>query len=464
MTHRIVLAIVAVTVLAEALFALPLALNVAHRLADQDRLELTQLAALASNRVVGGRLVMASLPRPEPEQQLGLYDIGGRLVDGKGPPQIEAAAYGALTDRVIDTRRDGWLVVTVPLIAVGTVRGLVRTAEPLAAGARRVRVAWLQLAGLAGSALVLSAAAALVLGRRLTRPLERLGRDAARIGEGDFTVRAGSTGLREIDEVGTNLSRTAARVSSLFAREQAFTADASHQLRSPLTGLRLTLEAELVHPHQDRREAITHALTDVDRLETTIEDLLHLARDTAGERAPVNLAAVLHGLHRRWESSFSAAHRRLLVDMGEQLAAPTVSGPALSHVLDVLVDNARRHGAGEVVVRARGLTGAVTVSVTDQGTAEVDPTAIFERRRSAMGSTGIGLALARRLTEAEGGRLRLGQATAGTSFELTLPVAAPTGRVVTADGQTAPSGLSGRHGTVAGRTSPTQGPTNGDPK
>jgi len=461
-TRRIVVAIVAVTALAEALFALPLAFNVQHRLADQDRLELTKLAALASNRVVGDRLAVASLPRPEPEQQLGLYDVAGRLVDGKGPSQIEVAASAAIADRVVDSRDHGWLVVTVPLIEMGTVRGLVRTAEPLAAGARRVRTAWLQLTALAGSALVLSAMAALVLGRRLTRPLERLGRDAARIGEGDFTVRAGSTGLREIDEVGTNLSRTAARVSSLFAREQAFTADASHQLRSPLTGLRLTLEAELVHPHHDRREAITHALSDVDRLETTIEDLLHLARDTAGERAPVDLAEVLHGLHRRWEGSFLAAHRRLVVDLSEQLAAPTVSGPALSHVLDVLVDNARRHGAGEVVVRARGLTGAVTVSVTDQGSGTVDPIAIFERRRSAMGSTGIGLALARRLTEAEGGRLRLGQATEGTSFELTLPVAAPTGRVVTADRQTALSGLSGGHGTVAGRTSQILGPTNGD--
>ncbi len=427
MTRRIVIAIVAVTVLAEALFALPLALNLQHRVADQDGLELTQLAALASNRVVGGRLVVASLPRPEPEQQLGLYDTAGHLIDGSGPAQVEPAANGALTDRVIDTRHDGQLVVTVPLIEVGAVRGLVRTSEPLAAGARRARVAWLQLAALAGSALVLSALTALVLGRRLTRPLERLGRDAARIGEGDFTVRAGSTGLREIDEVGTNLSRTAERVSSLFAREQAFTADASHQLRSPLTGLRLTLEAELVHPHRDRGEAIRHALSDVDRLETTIENLLHLARDTAGQRAPVNLAQALHDLERRWQGGFVADGRRLVVDTTQRMASPTVSGAALAHVLDVLVDNARRHGAGEVLVGAREMAGAIAVSVTDRGTGIVDPAAIFERRHSGAGGTGIGLALARRLTEAEGGRLRLRETAEGTSFELTLPVTRPEG-------------------------------------
>jgi signal transduction histidine kinase len=422
-TRRIILAIVGVTALAEVLFAVPLALTIQHRLGDQDRLELTQLAALAANRVAGERLVLSSLPGPEREQQLGLYDTSGRLIDGKGPRQLESPASQALTDRVIDTREDSWLVVTVPLIVGGTVHGLVRSAEPLSTGASRVRLVWVQLAALAAAALVLSAVAASALGRRLTRPLENLGRDAARIGEGDFTVTAGRTGLPEIDSVGLNLSRTAARVSSLFAREQAFTADASHQLRSPLTGLRLTLEAELAHPRPDHREAITQALSDVERLQTTIEDLLALARDTAAERAPVDLASVLDELERRWHASFAGAGRRLTVDPGRHLASPTISATALSHVLDVLVDNARRHGAGDVRVRARGHSGAISVSVTDQGPGIADPAAVFERRNSAGGRTGIGLALARRLTEAEGGRLRLREAAEGTTFEVTLPAA-----------------------------------------
>jgi len=422
-TRRIIVAIVAVTALAEVLFAVPLAVTIQHRLGDQDRLELTQVAALAANRVADNRLVLTALPRPERDQQLGLYDTAGRLIDGKGPALLASPAAQTLTDRVVDTREDGWLVVTVPLVVTGVVQGVVRSAEPLAAGASRVRVVWLQLAALAATALVLSAIAASALGRRLTRPLENLGRDAARIGEGDFTVTAARTGLREIDSVGLNLSRTAERVSSLFAREQAFTADASHQLRSPLTGLRLTLEAELAHPRPDHRQAITQALVDVGRLETTIEDLLDLARDTASERAPVDLIEVLDALERRWHASFAAVGRRLTVDPGDELPSPTVSAPALSHVLDVLVDNARRHGAGDVEVRARGLPGATTVSVTDQGPGIVDPTTVFERRHSAGGGTGIGLALARRLTEAEGGRLRLRGAGVGTTFEVTLPAA-----------------------------------------
>jgi signal transduction histidine kinase len=214
-------------------------------------------------------------------------------------------------------------------------------------------------------------------------------------------------------------------VSSLFAREQAFTADASHQLRSPLTGLRLTLEAELAHPRPDQREAITQALGDVERLEKTIDDLLNLARDTATPRAAVDLGDVLDDLDRRWHDAFARVGRRLTVSPGTDVAAPTISGAALTHVLDVLVDNARRHGAGDVVVSTRGHSGAVSVSVTDQGPGVADPGAVFDRRTSAGGGTGIGLALARRLTEAEGGRLRLRAAGEGTTFEVTLPAPGP---------------------------------------
>lgn len=350
----------------------------------------------------------------------------GQRIDGTGPDRLEAASANPLVDRVVNGREDGWLVVTVPLVEGGAAHGVVRAAEPLAAGASRVHTVWLQLAAMAVGALILGAVAAFALGRRLTRPLEKLGRDAVRIGEGDFTVQATRTGLPEIDSVGDNLSRTAERVSTLFAREQAFTADASHQLRSPLTGIRLTLEAELAHPRPDHRDALTQALGDVERLETTIEDLLALARDTAAERTPVDLAEVLDQLERRWRAGFARVGRRLSVEHGEGVSPPTVSATALSHVLDVLVDNAQQHGAGDVRVSARALPGAVSISVNDEGPGIADPATVFARRQSAGGGTGIGLALARRLTEAEGGRLRLRGLAAGTTFEVTLPTAGPT--------------------------------------
>jgi len=425
MRRRIVLAMVAVAALAEALFALPLAVAVRHRESDRDRRELTQLAALAADRVVQGHLVIAAPSHPEGDQQLSLYDPTGRRIDGSGPLSVEPAARAALDNRVTDTRQHGWRVVTVPLVDGGRVTGVVRAAEPLTAGASRVHAAWWRMAALAGASVILSALAGFAVARRLTRPLDVLGRDAIRIGEGDFTVSARRTGIAEIDRVGDNVSRTADRISALFAREQAFTADASHQLRSPLTGLRLTLEAELAHPRPDRRVAIGLALADVERLETTVDSLLALARDTAVERAPVDLVALLDELVDRWRGSFAGTGRHLTVDPGAGVGSPTVSGAALSHVLDVLVDNACRHGTGDVVVCTRRHDRAVSVAVSDQGPGVADPVAVFERRRPDASGTGIGLALARRLTKAEGGRLRLRSGAVGATFEVTLPVDGP---------------------------------------
>jgi len=426
MRRRIVFAIVAVAALAESLFALPLAVAVRHREADRDRRELTQRAALAADRVAEGRLVVGTPSRPlERDQQLGLYDVGGRRMDGRGPPSLETQAGRATDDRVVATTSHGWRVVAVPLVDHGQVAGIVRAAEPLTAGAARVHSLWWRMAALAGGNLLLTAAAGFALARMLTRPLDSLGREASRIGEGDFTVTTRPTGIPEIDRVGVNLSRTAERVSSLFAREQAFTADASHQLRSPLTGLRLSLEAELAHPRIDRTEAIGQALTDVERLETTIGSLLALARDTAVDRAPVDLVALLDGLVERWRPRFAASGRRLSVEPNGDVASPTVSGTALSHVLDVLVENAHQHGSGDVIVRTRRHDRALSVVVSDQGPGIADPVAVFERRHPGAGGAGIGLALARRLTEAEGGRLGVRPNEGGASFEVTLPIEAP---------------------------------------
>jgi signal transduction histidine kinase len=429
-SRRIVLAIVAVAALAEALFALPVAVAIRHRQADQDGRELTQLAALAATRVGDGRLLTRTPKHgPEPEQQLGLYNRSGDRIDGTGPVHLEPVVRPALDDRIVDLPVNGYLVVAVPVVTATKVSGVVRTAEPLSAGASRVRNSWLALAGLAGLVLVAAAAAAVGLARRLTRPLARLGQDAASIGKGDFTVTTPKTGLPEIDRVGVNLTRTAGRVGALLAREQAFTADASHQLRSPLTGLRLTIEAELAHPRPDPRQALTLALADVERLETTIDDLLALARDTPGLRLPVDLVDVVEEIERRWADGFRAKGRRLVTELPPGLPQPTLSQAALLHVLDVLVDNARVHAKGTVEVGARVHPGAVTLRVSDEGPGIADAQRVFERGHSEAGSTGIGLALARRLAEAEGGRLRLvGNERGGSTFELTLPVREATAR------------------------------------
>jgi signal transduction histidine kinase len=423
MKRRIVSAALLVTILAVTLFALPLAVAVQRRQRDEDRRELTQLAALAASRIPRGIVKggAITLPGIEPDQQLGYYGTSGELLAGTGPARLEQPVTEVLLDHIADTTIAGLRVVGVPVVGDAGVVGATRAAEPLSAGRARVRGTWLALTVLAGIVCLLAAAAAQTLARRLIRPLDRLRADATRIGDGDFTVTPSDTGLTELDQLGAALARTAGRLSGLLAREQAFSSDASHQLRTPLAGLRLTLESELIHPRADPRTALQEALDDVDRLEATISELLALARDVDTPREPLDLADVLDDARQRWHGVFARAGRPLRIAPPRPVPALRVSRPAVNHILDVLLDNAERHGEGEVRIETRTHPHAVTITVSDEGPGVHDPGALFERQHPGATGTGIGLAMARRLAEAEGGRLRLVAPQPGATFELALP-------------------------------------------
>jgi signal transduction histidine kinase len=172
-------------------------------------------------------------------------------------------------------------------IVVGErVSGALRAERSDAVVASRAHRAWLALAGLALAVLALATAAAFLLARRLAAPLERLAGAARRLGDGDFGARAPRAGVAEVDEVGAALDATAQRLDDLVTRERAFSADASHQLRTPLAALRLELEAlEL------QGEELPAALAQVDRLQETVDTLLAVARDTQPGSVTADLGA-----------------------------------------------------------------------------------------------------------------------------------------------------------------------------
>ncbi len=163
--------------------------------------------------------------------------------------------------------------------------------------------------------VALAVLAALALGRRLSKPLDTLAAAARRVGEGDFAARAAPTGITEIDDVGAALNGSSQRVRELIGRERTFSADASHQLRTPLAALRLELEsAGLESP--EREPGLTAAMTQVDRLQGTIETLLSVARGAPpGERSTDLKAAVTRARDRlarppgRRRASASRRHR-----------------------------------------------------------------------------------------------------------------------------------------------------------
>jgi signal transduction histidine kinase len=278
---------------------------------------------------------------------------------------------------------------------------------------------WLLIALLSAGAVGAAVLLALVQARRLSRPLEQLARTSTLLGEGDFSARAGRSSIEEIDAVAVALDATAVRIAQLVGREREFTANAAHQLRTPLTALRLRLEEiEAQSPPQLEQET-ARALHEVDRLQATVDDLLKLAREgRAGDAKPLDLGALVRTHATRWRPIFDRAGRRLAI-LGGDGATPLASRGAVGQALDVLVDNALRHGRGTVTIAVERRDGRTVLSVADEGpgVAPGSERMIFQRGGSAAGGTGVGLHLARSLVEAENARLRVANGRPAT-FEI----------------------------------------------
>jgi signal transduction histidine kinase len=445
--RRILAAIVAITAVAVALFGLPLALVVQHLYRSEAVVRLERegtraVTAVPDSFTTSGDPV--ELPPPDDGTRLALYRADGRLVVGDGPGRMDPAARAGLAGRVAERTAQGFLVVAVPVADEERVVGVVRAALPEAAIDRRVHRAWLLMAALGLAVLAVAALVARVQAGRLSRPVDALAMTAARLGDGDFSARAGRSGVAEVDEVARTLDATSDRLGQLLARERAFSADASHQLRTPLAGLRLRLEAARLLPGADQRQAVADALVEVDRLEGMVEQLLALARDVGPPRDRLDLAAVLDDLDRRWHGRLAAASRPLRLQVEADAPPVRVSASAISQVLDVLVANAAEHGGGAVTVRARSAPGGLALEVGDEGLGVTgDPARIFSRRGASSPTRGIGLALARSLAEAEGGRLLLQHPGPRPMFALLLPGDQPPGPATTDTAGTAPDGRGG---------------------
>ena len=405
MRRRVLFAILSITTLAIVLFGVPLAVMVTRFVDREAALRVERQAVLASRDVPADFAASndpVELPEPIDGISFALYNRDGRLVAGDGPSQADAATRQALANRVTDITASGARVVGVPVSANEQVIGVIRAEQstaPSDARARRI-IAWLGLLALA--VLAIGAAIGYFVAGRLARPVRRLRDSAVKLGEGDFTVNVPRSRVPELDQAGQAITATAARLGDLVSRERSFSADASHQLRTPLAGLRAAIETEIEFPRPDSTAVLHEALTDIDRLERTIVELLTIARTPAQEQRSFELGRVLREIEATWHGPLAKLGRQLEIEMTIQTTEGLlVRGNAamLRHALDALLDNAIQHGTGIVRIVDEVSVETVTISISDEGpAARPTATGISELH-------GHGLALARRLIEAMPGRL-----------------------------------------------------------
>ncbi len=266
-------------------------------------------------------------------------------------------------------------------------------------------------------ALLLLGLGGYLLAGALLRPVERMRLQAARIS-------ADTPGERlplpeaddEIARLGRTLNEMLRRLESGIERERQFVADASHELRTPLALLRAELELARRRERspEELRAALDSAAEEVDRLSRLAEDLLVLARLDDGRvplrREPIVLRELLDSVARRFDRDIAVAAPDGESVLGDRLR--------LEQALGNLVDNAIRHGTGDVRIEAAFRDGVVALSVTDEGpglSTELLPTAFerFTRGDAARerGGAGLGLAIVDAIARAHGGRAHAERAT-----------------------------------------------------
>lgn len=402
MRRRVLQATIAAVTVAVVLLGFPLAF-LGAQLVRENELRGLEIRAQSVARTVDFRV----------EQEISLSDRMLEPYTG-GDGEIEAAVVVRTPDG--ETYRAG---PTVDQRRV-TVQTTSDTAATILLYVSWWDVFWMstQVIALVVVAAVVAFAAGIAMAiwqaNRLAAPLVYLAASAEQLGSGQVRPQLEPSGVEEIDLVAAELARSADRMAGRLAAERQFASDASHQLRTPLTALSMRLEEIMLAAGEaEVREEARISLEQVERLVRVVDDLLAGSRRAqGGTTEAISLHEVVHQQEEEWAPTFAAAGRRLVVDVDPSTQVLATPG-ALAQVLATLIENSLKHGAGTTTVRSRpgGPSRAVVVEVGDEGAGVPDDLAprIFERDVTSGAGTGLGLALARDLANADGGRLELAQ-------------------------------------------------------
>lgn len=448
---RLLGAMAYVLLLAIVAFGVPLALSLSARVNAEVRTQAQAQADLVA-ATAGDLLAPARHRALGTLARTAASSLGGRvlivnasghvLVDSAGPTEVGTSYLsrpeikGALAGRQVQVQRASKtlgkeiLATGVPIIHDGRTAGAVRVTQSVSAVHRAVLRVELAIALIGLIVLALGLLAASLLAGHIGRPLRRLEAVARRVAQGDVRARADVEGSLEQRSLSTSFNEMTDRIARLLNAEQDFVADASHKLRTPLTGLRLRLEeARTLAVGPDATAELTAAIGEVDRLSHTVDELLLLSR--AGERplagAPVKLGDVVIDALGRWRPQ--AAERGIALvhrsdgDPGTVWAARA----DLERALDALLENALRYSSSGSTVTIVGAPGRIEVRDRGPGVSTDERELVFERfRRGSAGMAGppghgLGLPIARELVREWGGEVTIeGREGGGTAAILVL--------------------------------------------
>jgi signal transduction histidine kinase len=434
--RRLLVSYLAVAAVVLALLAAPLAVSYAHN-ARQDLIDKVERDAVALATLVEDSLENGGPVPPQVRRVVSDYtaETGGRVivVDDTGAKLVDTAPTGArdFTSRPeIATALDGEIAVgtrhsqtlgtdlvyvAVPVASNGVIHGAVRITYPMSAVNERIERYWAALALLAAIVLAVAATIAVVLSRWMTRSLDRVERAAEAIGGGNLDLRVPVEGPPEVRRLAQTFNGMVTQLAALMRSQDEFVADASHQLRTPLTALRLRLENLERDLGSAERGEVAGAIAEVERLASLVDALLVLARADRAPSTPepIRLDRVVGERLEAWEAIAEDRGVELVEQLDPELAVLATPG-RLEQVLDNLLANALEvQPAGtSIEVTGRRVNGSVEIHVRDRGpgmSAEEAARAFdrFWRAGSSEDGFGLGLAIVQRLVRADGGGIEL---------------------------------------------------------
>lgn len=413
MRRRLALLSLATTALVVISLLVPLGLLVRRQAADRARVQAEREAQSIAG-LIGFAVTIDGSPESL-EAAIGTLDEGQIVVLGDGTViGLPRAGQGSLVasaraDQATITMvvEDGW-EIALPVIGRegSVVVDVFVTDDELTEG---VLEAWVLLAALG---VVLVGAAVLVadrLGASLVGPITDLATAARRMGDGDLNARVEPSDPEELRDVGEAFNQLAQQLDQLLVEERESVADLSHRLRTPLTSLRL--QAEKIGDPQDRAEVISQ----VDRIEQAIDQLIVAARTgSGGGRGTCVLDDAVDERSAFWRVLAVEQSRDMTVNTDAPGVEIGVSQEALEALIDALVGNVFDHtapGTGFALITGED-AGHVWFEVSDSGPGFSDGS-LLHRGMSGGGSTGLGLDIARRTAELNGGRIELSNSPDG---------------------------------------------------